>query len=98
MEKVPMTEKSRTLHLKLKSKPSGVRLTLAALLVTSGFIWLPAAQAQFICAGSADGSTGLGPQGASATGGVNVACGTNANAQGAISTNTALGSNANASG
>ena len=39
---------------------------LAAAFILVAFA-LPA-QAQFICAGSSDGSTGLGPQGASATG------------------------------
>jgi trimeric autotransporter adhesin len=58
------------------------------------------AHAQFICAGSSDGSTGLGPQGATASGSATaVACGTNANAQGTSgSANTAFGFGANALG
>jgi trimeric autotransporter adhesin len=62
---------------------------------------VPSAQAQFVCVGNATGAT-VPPgtadgAGATAAGGGNVACGTNANASGGIGS-TAIGNAANASG
>lgn len=79
-----------------------VQKALVATIILAFTLAQPV-QAQFICAGSANGSTGLGPQGASATGSpLNVACGSNANANGTgnngNSSNTAYGFSANASG
>src|SRR2546425_828326 len=78
-------------------------LRVALLAATLGLIFAMPAQAQFICAGSADGTTGFGAQGATADFSKNnVACGSNANASssgpGSLSGNTAFGSQADAHG
>jgi hypothetical protein len=76
-----------------------VRVVLLLMVTTFALTCAMPAGAQFICAGSTDGSTGLGPQSATAAGSPgNVACGTSANASGASISNTAAGASANASG
>src|SRR5215469_9266983 len=87
-----MTESSRNLNRHF----CGVRLALMVVIAMIVFTFATPARAQFICAGSADGSTGLGPQGASATDIRAVACGSSANASGTSGGNAAFGFNANA--
>src|SRR6266852_4828602 len=86
----------------MKNRSFSVRTVLFAMAVVLGFTLAVPAQAQFVCVGNSSGTvvppgTADG-SGATATGGPNVACGTNANASGVGSQNTATGPSADAHG
>lgn len=74
----------------VRSEMGSVRAVLFVVTVTIGVILAIPAEAQFICAGSADGATLLGAQGATATGA--------SAANGAGGSNTSSGFFAHASG
>lgn len=69
---------------------------LAASVLTSAILLMsaPAAQAQFVCGGSATGAEPQTGDSATATGGSAVACGTLATAPGAASLAVGLSANA----